>query len=110
MELSSKVKYVLILWKQPNNYFFCNLDAASFSHSFYRLLDGGDGGDHQERLLEIEKTTFGVIKDEIIKKDGSWTGTLAEHKKADKFICDTFVKSLKMYERNKKDDAPTFFT
>ena len=75
------------------------------------MLDGGDlSANHQERLLEIEKTTFGVIKDDIVKKEGSWAGTLDDNKKADKLVCEAFIKSFKVYERNKKDDAPTFFT
>ena len=55
-------------------------------------------------------STFGVVKDDIVKKDGGWGGTLDEHKKADRMVGETILKSFKGYERNKKKDSPAFFT
>ena len=86
-------------------------DAANFTRSFYRLLDGEDLSDEDGgRLLDIESSIFRVVKEDILKKDKSWEDTLEDNKKADRMIGDTILKSFKAYERNKKDDAATFFS
>ena len=86
-----------------------SLDAANFTRSFYRLLDGGDLsilGEDENKLHEIESAMFWDIK----KKEESWTGSLDENKKADRMVGDKIFKSFKNYERNKKDDAPEYFS
>ena len=47
---------------------------------------------------------------DIKKKEESWTGSLDENKKADRMVGDKIFKSFKNYERNKKDDAPEYFS
>ena len=86
-------------------------DAANFTRSYYRLLDGADLSDEDDkRLHDIESSIFRGIKEDILKKDKSWEDTLEDNKKADKMIGDTILKSFKAYERNKKDNAATFFS
>ena len=89
------------------------LDAANFTRSFYRLLDGEDLsflGEDEGRLHDIEASIFRVIKEDIVKKEKSWGGTLEDNKKADRKICEAILKSFRAYERNKDEKAATFFS
>ena len=60
-------------------------------------------------MMTIEETTFGVVKSEVEKEFGSWTGTLNENKKADILIVTALYNSLKSYEKTRKPYEESFF-
>ena len=81
-----------------------------FRKLFYRALDSlADDSNCRQRMMTIEETTFGVVKSEVEKEFGSWTGTLNENKKADILIVTALYNSLKSYEKTRKPYEESFF-
>ena len=81
-----------------------------FRKLFYRALDSlGDDSNCRQRMMTIEETTFGVVKSEVEKEFGNWTGTLEENKKADILIVSALLNSFKSYEKTRKPYEESFF-
>ena len=79
---------------------------------FYRFIDGEiEDGVVRERLLEIEKKTFGVMLDGVLKETNSdkWDGSLKQNRCGDKLVAKALRNSLKYYESNKQSYQETFF-
>ena len=63
-----------------------------------------------DKLRQIEKLTFKIVKEEVAKKfEGGWDGGLEVNKEADKVIATKVRNSLRIYEQTKKKYQPTFF-
>ena len=79
---------------------------------FYRICDGiEDGGNDEigDKLLEIEFSTFLVVKKSIVKDCGSWSGSLENNRKADQMIARVIRRSIHNYEKNRKSYEKTYF-
>ena len=86
------------------------LGVKTFRKMFYRALDSlGDEVRCLQRMLAIEEKTFGVVKGDVEKEFGEWTGTLDQNKKADSLIASALYSSFKTYEKNKKSYEDSFF-
>lgn len=76
----------------------------------FRLVDSIEDGDEiGEKLLEIEFTTFLVVKKAIEKEFGTWTGSQENNKKADQMISRVIRRSLLQYEKKRKSYEKTYF-
>ena len=80
-----------------------------FRKIFYRILDSRNvqNDEDLERFSAIEEAIFRKIRKE--KKDEKWENSLEQNKKMDLLIVSSIHSSFQVYEKNRKEDEPSFF-
>ena len=61
-------------------------------------------------MLNIESKTFGVIKENLVEENETWTTDLTLNKKADLAVATAIFKSFKNYEKSKKQYEQSYFS
>ena len=82
-----------------------------FKKILFRIIDGKldeVAEFDRERMLSIEKKTYGVIVDDVTKELGPWSGSIDQNRLADYKIAKVLWNSLFYYERNKRNDKKYF--
>lgn len=74
-------------------------------------MDSNDlNQEDRDKLREIEKSIFKLVKEEVSKKfEGGWDGRIEVNQEADKVVASKVRNSLKIYEKIKPKHQPTFF-
>ena len=90
---------------------FVLLAPKKFKNIFYRLVDSNDLDQvDRDKLREIEKSIFKLVKEEVSKKfEGGWDGGIEVNREADKVVSNKVRNSLRIYEQIKQKHQPTFF-
>ena len=92
-------------------YFVVSAEKA-FKKILFRILDGGlfdHKSEESKRLLQIEIDVFKNILKEVEKEtECKWSGTIKENSLADAKIAKSIRNSLINYERDRKDQEPSY--
>ena len=84
----------------------------TFKKILFRILDGGwfdQESEELKRLSQIELEVFkNILKEVESETDCKWSGSIKENSLADVKIAKSIRNSLINYERDRKDQEPTY--